>query len=77
MYKQDAISFFGTGVKVASAAGVSSAAVSAWGEIIPQGRAERLARASNGALIYDIDFYDKYKPNANVPRKQQTNTPDA
>lgn len=61
MYKTDAVKFFKRKKNVAAAAGVSCAAVSAWGEIIPEGRAARLEKASNGALKYDSEIYKSLK----------------
>lgn len=57
MQKTDAIEFFGSKTKLAKAAGVSQAAVSRWGEIIPERRAARLADITRGALKYDRTLY--------------------
>lgn len=57
MQKSQAIEFFGNQTKLAKAAGVSKAAVSLWGEIIPERRAARLADITNGALQYDRTLY--------------------
>lgn len=59
MFKTDAIKFFGNGVKAAEAASVTSAAVSAWGEIIPERCAQRLAEVSGGALVFDKELYQR------------------
>jgi len=61
MFKKDAISFFGNKTKLAAAAGVTRPSVSAWGELVPEGRASRLALASEGALVYDPLIYDQYR----------------
>lgn len=62
MLKQDAIRFFGGPTKVASAAGVEPPTVSGWGEVVPEGRAHRLAEASGGALIaWTKEQYDRYR----------------
>lgn len=61
MYKIDAVKFFGTNTQVAHAAGVDRSAVSQWKELVPERCAQRLADASNGALIYDKDVYDRYR----------------
>ena len=44
MFKSDVINFYGTKAKVAKAAGVDPSAVSQWQELVPEGRAMRLAR---------------------------------
>lgn len=61
MYKEDAINFFGTKTKVASAAGVSPASVSVWGLLVPEKNAAKLQLASGGVLIYDPTVYDQHK----------------
>ncbi|WJV61090.1 Cro/CI family transcriptional regulator [Pectobacteriaceae bacterium C52] len=57
MYKTDAIKYFGNLTKLAEAAGVKLPSASAWGEIIPERRAARLERITNGALKYDPALY--------------------
>ena len=61
MYKKDAVKFFGTKTKLAEAAGVRRSSVSAWGELVPEGRAARLVAASQGFLIYDASIYDAHR----------------
>lgn len=63
MLKSDAIKFYGTRAKVAEAAGVDPSAVSQWGRLVPEGRAQRLVEASGGALVYDKNIYDQYRNN--------------
>ncbi|EHM6109635.1 MULTISPECIES: Cro/CI family transcriptional regulator [Citrobacter] len=57
MFKNDALAFFGSATKLAQAAGVSLPAVSRWGNVIPERRAARLDRVTDGALKYDPEFY--------------------
>lgn len=57
MFKNDALAFFGSATKLARAAGVSLPAVSRWGNVIPERRAARLDRVTDGALKYDPEFY--------------------
>ena len=62
MFKNDAIHFFDNNQAVlARVAGVSPQAVSQWGELVPEGRASRLAAASGGALTYNPEVYDAYR----------------
>lgn len=61
MLKQDAIEYFGSKSKLASAAGVSRSAVSLWGELIPEVRAARIQAATGGALVYNPAVYDQNK----------------
>ncbi len=61
MLKQDAINFFGSKTRLARAAGVEKSAVSQWGLLVPEGRAQRLVDASSGKLTYDKDIYDQYR----------------
>lgn len=61
MFKSDVINFYGTKAKVAKAAGVDPSAVSQWGELVPEGRAMRLQKASGGELQYDPKVYDEYR----------------
>ncbi|MEQ6971276.1 Cro/CI family transcriptional regulator [Pectobacterium polaris] len=58
MYKSDAIKHFGNLTKLAMAAGVKLPSASAWGELIPERRAARLERLTNGALKYDPALYE-------------------
>ncbi|EEP8451877.1 TPA: Cro/CI family transcriptional regulator [Salmonella enterica] len=61
MLKTDAIAFFGSKTKLASAAGVRLASIAAWGELVPEGRAMRLQEASGGELQYAPKVYDEYR----------------
>ncbi|MGC0795419.1 Cro/CI family transcriptional regulator [Pantoea agglomerans] len=62
MFKKDAILFFqGNQAALAKAAGVSPQAVFQWGDLVPEGRAQRLVEASEGALVYNKDVYDEYR----------------
>ena len=57
MYKATVIAYFDTAVNLASFLKIDSAAVSQWGEIIPEKRAARLEKMTNGDLRYDINLY--------------------
>jgi len=62
VFKRDAILFFqGNQAALAKAAGVSPQAVFQWGELVPEGRAQRLVEASEGTLVYNKDIYDEYR----------------
>lgn len=50
MKKIDVVKHFGTQQAVADALGIEQAAVSQWGEKIPQLRAYQIERITNGAL---------------------------
>lgn len=61
MYKRDAIKFFGSKSRLATAAGVRLPSLYKWGELVPEGRAMRLQAASGGVLVYDPAVYDQHK----------------
>jgi len=62
VFKRDAILFFrGNQAALAKAAGVSPQAVFQWGDLVPEGRAQRLVEASEGALVYNKVVYDEYR----------------
>ena len=50
MNKKDAITFFGTQVKLAAVLGITQHAVSGWGEYPPPLRQLQIEKASKGAL---------------------------
>lgn len=64
MYKSDAIKHFGNLTKLAKAAGVKLPSASAWGELIPERRAARLERLTNGELKYDPALYENRSTDA-------------
>lgn len=70
MLTSAAVDHFGTKARIAAIAGVDPSAVSQWKELVPERCAQRLADASNGALIYDKVIYDRHK--ANRRRKKNT-----
>lgn len=74
MLKIDAIKFFGTRMELAKAASVDPSAVSQWGELVPEGRAMRLQKASKGVLIYDQMVYDKHKQSKKDGLKNENQT---
>ncbi|AVJ17449.1 DNA-binding transcriptional regulator DicC [Serratia rubidaea] len=59
MYKSEAIKHFGNLTKLAQAAGVKLPSASAWGVLIPEKRAARLERLTDGALKYDPALYQQ------------------
>lgn len=59
MLTTDAIKHFGNKRKLAEAAGVKTPTVYAWGALVPEGRAARLALITDGALVYDPKDYQK------------------
>lgn len=59
MKKADAILYFGTRAAIAKELGISRAAVSRWGELIPPAPAALLEKLSNGALRFDPKAYTK------------------
>lgn len=61
MLTSQALAFFGSKSRLATAAGVRLPSLYKWGELVPEGRAMRLQTASGGALIYDPAVYDQHK----------------
>jgi len=57
MRKVDALKVFESNRKIAETLGISDAAVSQWGPIIPPMAAHELAKRSNGRLAYDPKMY--------------------
>ena len=58
MLKQNVLDHFGGTVAVAKKIGVSPAAVSSWGSIVPKGRAYELEKLTDGALKVDPKLYE-------------------
>ena len=48
MKKTDAITYFGSRIQLAEFLGIAPAAVSQWGELVPEKNAGRLERLTNG-----------------------------
>lgn len=71
MLKQEAIKFFGNKTKLAQAAGVKLSSVSVWGDLVPEGRAMRLQKASGGKLQYNPKTYDEYRKTKRKERVEQ------
>lgn len=61
MLTSQALAFFGSKSRLATAAGVRLPSLYKWGELVPEGRAMRLQTASGGVLIYDPTVYDQHK----------------
>ncbi|KFA58930.1 hypothetical protein A9G48_00545 [Gilliamella sp. wkB18] len=59
MLKKIVINYFKSPKKVADALMISPAAVSQWGEIIPEKNAYRLQEFTNGKLKVDSSLYRK------------------
>ena len=53
MEKNAVINYFGSNRKVAQALNISDAAITAWGEQIPELRARQLEEITQGALKFD------------------------
>ena len=59
MLKKTVLNYFKTPKKIADILMISPAAVSQWGEIIPEKNAYRLQEFTNGELMVDRDLYQK------------------
>lgn len=59
MKKIDVLKYFGSQIKTADSLGISQEAVSKWGDVIPEGRALKLARITNNELAYEEKYYEK------------------
>ena len=59
MNTQTVVQYFGSAAAVAKALGISRAAVSQWGSLVPLATAARLEKLTNGELTLDIRHYDK------------------
>ncbi len=59
MKKISVVAHFESITQLAKSLGISQAAVSRWGEIIPEKQALRLERITDGALKYDPALYKK------------------
>jgi hypothetical protein len=57
MYKQEAISFFTSQKKLATALKVTSGAISHWENVIPEKQALRLHNLTGGKLKYEPSLY--------------------
>ncbi|MEH8245908.1 MULTISPECIES: Cro/CI family transcriptional regulator [Aeromonas] len=53
MKKADAINYFGSAAELAKKLNISEAAISQWGETIPQGRAYQIEVLTGGKLKAD------------------------
>jgi transcriptional repressor of cell division inhibition gene dicB len=59
MTPEQAIKHFKSAANVARALGISRAAVTKWGDLIPEGSAYKLESLSGGALRVDPSLYTK------------------
>ena len=59
MRKQSAVDFFGSQAALAEILAIKPAAVSQWGEVIPEKQAFRLERLTDGELLYQSGMYQK------------------
>lgn len=59
MRTEDAVAHFKTKAEIARALGISAAAVTQWGEMVPFESAYRLFLATRGELVFDPRVYDR------------------
>lgn len=63
MRTETAINHFGPGrgakIRIAEALGISSGAISQWGDVVPEGQAYKLQALTNGKLRVDPACYEK------------------
>ncbi len=57
MHKQTVIDYFGNQVAIAGKLGLSEAAISRWGEVIPEKQALKLNKLTRGRLKYNPSLY--------------------
>jgi DNA-binding transcriptional regulator YdaS (Cro superfamily) len=58
MKTADVIAYFGTATAAAKKLGITRAAVSQWGAVVPLASAARLEALTNRALVLDLDLYE-------------------
>jgi len=75
MQKCDAIDYFGTGVGVALALGISQQAVHKWPEQVPKGSSAQLHILTDGKLVHDPEDY--IGDAARTTSKASPDTPDS
>jgi hypothetical protein len=61
MKKEDVLKFFGKGTKAADYFGISPAAITRWGCIIPENRARQLSMSFPGHFKFDSEMYQRNK----------------
>jgi DNA-binding transcriptional regulator YdaS (Cro superfamily) len=59
MKTADVIAYFGTATAAAQKLGISRAAVSQWGDLVPLASAVRLSVLTGGALALDLAHYER------------------
>lgn len=57
MHKSEAVSFYGSQQKLASALGIKQGSVAGWRELVPIGRALQLEKITGGRLKVDLALY--------------------
>lgn len=72
MRTQSAADHFGSKTALAKALGITKAAVSEWGEFVPEGRAYQIESLTKRALRVDPQFYRK--STAPTPRNTSAHT---
>jgi DNA-binding transcriptional regulator YdaS (Cro superfamily) len=60
MLTSDVVTHFGNQAAIANALEISRAAVSKWGEVVPEGSAYKLQAITNGKLKVRPDLYRKH-----------------
>jgi len=57
MYKKDVIEYFKQVQVIADKLSINSAAISQWGDVIPEKQALKLNRITKGRLKYNAELY--------------------
>jgi len=60
MLKSAAVEHFGSQKAIAAVLSISESAVSQWEELVPPLSAAKLAKASDGVLVFDPDLYESW-----------------
>lgn len=72
MKKESAIRYYGKAKDLAKALGISSSAVSQWGDYVPEKQARRLERITEGRLKVDEACYVYvYVKSGEIPRRRR------
>jgi DNA-binding transcriptional regulator YdaS (Cro superfamily) len=74
MKTQTAIDYFGSKIRIAQALDLSAAAITKWGDVVPELRALQLERITQGELVaYEISptQYDGIKRGVTLKKKRR------